>query len=220
MTNGTAFTLSLAAVLVLSPSLARTQNTASRQSPQTNATMPRGEHEALRMVSARTALHEDIDADKAQPGTPIRAVLRKSVQLTNGPELPAGTVIEGMVGKDDMNLDGRTKLALCFTKAELKSGQIIPIKATIMGIYGPESIDDQGNPVAAGGQEHNVWNDKSVGVDEIGALDGVDLHSRISSKDSGVLVAKKKGDVKLKRGSEIAMAIAPQPQQAAGSGAY
>lgn len=45
-------------------------------------------------------------------------------------------------------------------------------------------------------------------IDEIGALSGVDLHSRIASKNSGVFVSTKKDDMKLSAGSEFALAIA------------
>ena len=40
-------------------------------------------------------------------------------------------------------------------------------------------------------------------------VSGVDLHSKISSQNSGVFVSMKKNDVKLKAGSEIQFAIAP-----------
>jgi hypothetical protein len=107
-------------------------------------------------------------------------------------------------------MSGDTKLALRFTKAVLKDGTAVPIKAIIVGVFEPESEDAQGNPVAPGDQARHLWNEQSPGVDEIGALEGGDLHSRISSSNSGVLVSTTKHDVKLKWGSEIAMGIAPQ----------
>ena len=44
-------------------------------------------------------------------------------------------------------------------------------------------------------------------------MSGVDLHSKIASMNSGVLVSTKKDDVKLKEGTEFGLAIA-----AAGNG--
>jgi hypothetical protein len=152
----------------------------------------------------------DLDAKKTKPGDEFRATLRATVQLKDGPELPAGTVLIGVVATDDTQMSGDTKLALRFTKAVLKDGTAVPIKAIIVGVFEPESEDAQGNPVAPGDQARHLWNEQSPGVDEIGALEGGDLHSRISSSNSGVLVSTTKHDVKLKWGSEIAMGIAPQ----------
>jgi hypothetical protein len=207
--------LSLAALLLALPfpSLiqAHGQDTASLQPVPIAASPTAGNDEAMWMVSARASLAgKDLDAKKAKPGDEFRATLRSAVQLKNGPELPAGTALVGVVATDDMQVSGDTKLALRFTKAELKDGKAIPIKATIVGVFAPESENAQGNPVAPGDQARHLWNDQSPGVDEVGALDGVDLHSKISSSNSGVLVSTSGHDVKLKWGSEIAMGIAVQ----------
>jgi hypothetical protein len=207
MRVNTALVLSVATTLAFSANVIAAQSMANQQTSQPDAAAI---HEASEMVSARTALKENIDADSSQPGAPVRVVLRKSVRLTNGIELPAGTAIVGEVTTDDMNLSGTAKLALRFTEAELKNGTVVPIKATIMGVYPPESSDNDGNPVAPGDQELHVWNHKSVGVEEVNAIDGVNLESQVASGDSGVLVAAKKHDVKLKWDSEIALAIAPR----------
>jgi hypothetical protein len=61
----------------------------------------------------------------------------------------------------------------------------------------------------------NSWNDGTLQVDQIGAVKDIDLHSRISSHNSGVFVSTKKHDVKIPAGSEIALAIAARPNAAA-----
>jgi len=162
------------------------------------------------MVSARVAMKETIDASKAKPGDPIKTALAKKVVLKNGSELPAGTIILGVVGTDDMQMEGTSKLVLNFNKAELKNGTVIPIKATIVGIYPPESQDISGRPIAPGDQVTQAWSGHPDEVEEIGALPGVDLHSKVTSNNSGVLVSKSKHDMKLKYGSEIALAVAPE----------
>jgi hypothetical protein len=215
MKRETVIRMSLAAVLLALPypNLAQTTagETASLQPSSGAATSPAVDDEASRMVSARASLvGKDLDAKKVKAGDEFRATLRAAVQLKGGPELPVGTSLVGVVAPDDMQVNGDTKLVLRFTKAELKDGTAIPIKATIVGIFAPESENAQGNPVAPGDQARHLWHEQSPGVDEVGALDGVDLHSRISSNNSGVLVSTKKHDVKLKWGSEIAMGIAPQ----------
>ena len=66
--------------------------------------------------------------------------------------------------------------------------------------------------MGAGDQEPNSWNRQFTQVDQIGALSGVDLHSKISSQNSGVLVSTKKDDIKIKDGTELALAIAGESQ--------
>jgi len=168
-----------------------------------------GENEAAQMVSARVALKQNVDANKVKQGDQVRTTLAKKVRLTNGTELPAGTAILGVVSADDMQLNGTSKLALNFNKAELKNGTVVAIKATILGVFPPESVDANGNPVTPGDQETGNWNGHPDSVDQIDALPGVDLHSKTASTNSGVLVSTTKHNMKLKWGSEIALAVAP-----------
>jgi hypothetical protein len=166
--------------------------------------------EAMRMVPARAALDRNLDANKVKSGDEFRAELVKKVQLDNGPLLPEGTVLVGRISTDDMNVGGTSKLALRFTHANLKDGQVVPIKATIVGIYGPETMSSEDYPVARGDEVPNTWNDGTLAVDQIDALSGVDLHSKIASRNSGVFVSTKKDNFKLTAGSEFALAIAEQ----------
>jgi hypothetical protein len=168
-----------------------------------------GASEAKKMVPALAALSGVVDAKTAGPGQPIQAVLHGKVKLKDGTQLPSGTVLTGAVAKDDMQLEGPSKLALLFTSAKLKNGNIVPIKATIMGVYPPdndvyEPWEDTGTPAL------QLWNSTVLQMDQIDALKGVDLRSDIASADSGVLVSHKKNDVKLVRGSELVLVIAPQ----------
>ncbi len=82
------------------------------------------------------------------------------------------------------------------------------IKATIISANAPQSTDSQGNSQWAGDDTTGAnWNNKAVNVNQIGAFDDVDLHSTITSKNSGVFVSGK-DDIKLKPGSEMELAIA------------
>ena len=102
-----------------------------------------------------------------------------------------------------------SRLALRFSKAELKDGKLIPIKATIVGLFPPQAENGEGYNIAAGDQQPNGWNASTLQVDQIGVVSGVDLHSRIAARNSGVFVTTKKDDVKLSSGSELLLAIAP-----------
>ena len=210
------------ALALMLPASAQTESSmgdqnGTLQNSQNMNTPPHGQREAMRMVPAQAAIDRTLDSDKTKPGDPFRAKLVQKVQLDNGPELPAGTMLIGTVATDDMNEGGTSKLALRFTQADLKDGQIVPIKATIVGIYGPDNTDSNGYFTEAGEQMPNSWNDGTLQVDQMGIMSGVDLHSRISSKNSGVLVSKKKDDLKVSSDSEFALAIAQQSHPMNGS---
>jgi hypothetical protein len=198
----TTLSLATASLALLLPAIGQAQS---------NSTAPDAQQEAMQMVSARVALKQNIDADKVKPGDQIRTTLSDKVHLKNGTELPAGTVILGVVATDDMQRTGTSKLALNFNQAELKNGTMIPIKATIVGVFPPEGEDAEGSPVMPGDQVMENWSPHQTAVDEIDALPGVDLHSTVVSSNSGVLVSTSKHDMKLRWGSEIALGVAPQP---------
>lgn len=189
-------------------------NPATNENSTQSAAMNSGKSEAQDMVPAQAALDRTLDAKDARSGQPFQAKLANKVQLKDGQELPRGTMLLGKVGHDDMEATGKSKLVLRIDQAKLKDGKAIPLKATIVGIYGPNSgdADTAGYTVNPGEQEANVWNRNITQVDEIGALSGVDLHSKISSQNSGVLVSTKKDDIKLQRGTELALAIGSENQ--------
>ncbi len=201
--------LSLAVLLPASTLPAFAQSGAASPA-QSSATAQRGMREAMRMVRARATLDRNLDSTKVKPGDEFRARLAKKVQLNNGPLLPEGTVLVGKVAADDMNVGGTSKFALRFTHANLKDGQVVPIKATIVGIYAPETVTSEDYPIPAGDEVPNTWNDGTLAVDQIDALPGVNLHSKIASKNSGVFVSTKKDNFKLEAESEFALAIAAQ----------
>jgi len=164
-----------------------------------------GQHEADRMVPARASLTHALDSKDVKSGYQFRATLNDNVHLNDGVELHHGDVLLGRVTADDMNVPGKAHLAVRFNQAVLKDGQTIPIKATIVSVYSPGEL-----PYSYGSPEQipNSWNDGTLRVDQLGVVKDVDLHSRISSHNSGVFVSTKKDDVKLPAGSEIALAIA------------
>jgi hypothetical protein len=184
----------------------------SNGSAQNSGSMsqPRGHREAMRMVPARAILDRSLDADKVKDGYEFNAKLAKKVQLDNGPELPEGTVLVGKVVKDDMNETGAAKLALRFSEARLKDGQVVPIKATIVGVFKDNGTDPNGFPVTPGDEVPNSWNDGTLQVDQISVMSGVDLHSKIASKNSGVFVSPTKHNMTIPADSELALAIAAQ----------
>lgn len=185
--------------------LSQTSQTAQTNSPSSGAKAEAGD-----MVRAQAALDRTIDAKQVKAGDQFTAKLANKVRLKNGTELPAGTELIGKIGTDDMQQTGMSKMALCLDQARLKDGKTLPVKATIVGLYGPGAGSSQTYPVAPGDQVKNDWKRSETGIDELGALSGIDLHSKLASRNSGVLVSTKKDDFKLKRGTEFALALAPQ----------
>lgn len=173
---------------------------------------------AMHMVPAQGALVTDIDAKKDSPGKEFQVRLVKTIKLENGTELRSGTMLIGQVAQDDMQVAGNSKLALRITEARLKSGDVVPIKAMIVGVAGPDTVDASGHAVMPGEQDNNTWTNKTLKVDQIDAISGADLHSNVTSMNSGILVSSK-DDVKLKKDTEIELAIASAPKNDQSSGA-
>lgn len=215
MNNRLNFSLAIAASVLLGlPGVAYCQSTSSMESQNSDpsssasaASIQSGKTEAAEMVPARAYLVRKLDAKDDKPGSQFIARLADTVHLKNGTELPRDTELLGTVATDEMQAKGNSKLALRITEARLKDGKTIPVKATIVGIYGPESQAMNGYYLAPGQEAPNNWTSKMLSVDQVNAMPGVELHSRISGNNSGVFVTSKKDDVKLAGGSELALAI-------------
>jgi hypothetical protein len=208
MKSRVAFAVSVAfATCVLfcpKPSLARTAS----KTPEFNSNVSAAvaQREAAKMVPAQAILSQEIDAKKIKAGQQFQAKLSDAVHLKNGVELPKGTMLVGSISTDKMQADGRSRLSLRFTKADLKNGKVIPIEAAIMGIAPPEygyawdGSDSQATP--------GTWNGKTLQFDEIGAVSGFDLHSSIAARNSGVFVSSKKDNMRLSKQTQLSLAIA------------
>jgi len=195
-------TLAMAAIIsVFAPGVYAQDSASANES--------KGAREATQMVRARAELLRPVDAKKDQAGAPVEAKLTKRVKLTDGTELPSGTVLRGQVAADDMQAEGTSKLALRFDEARLKNGVSVKVKATIVGFNSP-ARDSYENAVA---EEElpipNTWNDGTLELNQKNVSGGVDLHSRIASHNSGVFVSTGKDDIVLHKGSEIQFAIGP-----------
>jgi hypothetical protein len=160
--------------------------------------------EATLMKPASARLVGDVDSVKNQPGYTVSAKLQGKVTLSDGTELPGGTILLGKITTDDTQQQGAKKLALRFDQARLKDGTTRPIRAMIVGFYGTNTGDlENGTPLT------NGWTASELQLDQENVARGVDLHSDIGSQNSGVFVATKRDDVKLRQGSQIQFAIAP-----------
>lgn len=146
------------------------------------------------------AFTHGLDAHKLVAGAIVRVQLTNTVRFADGTKLPDGTWLSATVVQDSLQR-GNVRLALRFTKAQLKSGKTIPIKAMILGVSSNDSASsDLVMPIPHSSKD---------AVDIEGVTSGVDLHSKVSSPDSGVFVSKTKDDVKLNTETEMELAITP-----------
>jgi hypothetical protein len=198
--KGHRYALAFATAVLALPFFTYAQNATTQDSTQAH-------HEATLMRPASAVLENSLDAVKDQSGYTVSAKLQGKVNLSDGTELPRGTVLLGKVTTDDMQQQGTKKLALRFDQARLKNGTTVPIRATIVGFYAAAAgeIDATDN----GALNPNVWTTNTLQLDQLDVAPGVDLHSNIASQNSGVFVSTRKDDVKLKQGSQIQFAIGP-----------
>lgn len=173
-----------------------------------NANMPQATSEAQQMVPAQAQLAQNIETKNLQAGEKFKAVLLGKVQLKNGVELPRGTALIGTVSSEPAPQGDKSELALRFTQADLKNGQMIPIQATIVGATPPATQDISPESVEYNSPPDS-WDGTTVAFDVNNALGNIDLRSQIAGQNSGVF-SSKKSDLKLGARTQLALAIGPQ----------
>jgi hypothetical protein len=197
-----ALSFALTAPLFAQDTSSQTSQPVPLQAPPSTKVAPHAAEQAQRMVTARAMLEKTLDAGKDKSGDTFETKLGDTVHLDNGVELPKGSMLMGKVVDDDMNVGAASKLALRFTAVRLKDGTIVPVKATIVGMY-PPTLDTEQVPDAI----RSNWTPQFLVMDQVGVLKGVDLHSRIGGTNSGTLVSSTKSEMKLSAGSQFALAI-------------
>lgn len=168
----------------------------------------------LQMVMARAELKDGINAKKAKPGEAIRARLMDKVKLSDGNDIPKDTILEGHV--DEVQASEHksdSKVVVTFDKAQLKGGEELPIKATLLKIWEPQQGVSGGMSPAAsmpGGSGGQMAGGMSVSGTAEGHLPmsmdvpqagmqpgaqgvhGVTLHSDIHEKSSATFTSEKR----------------------------
>jgi hypothetical protein len=151
-----------------------------------------------------------LDSRKLSVGTIIQTRLIDTIHLANGVRLPSGTLINAAVVQDDMQIEGKVKLALRFTEARMKNGKTIPITATILDLATrPEAVENDSDIAEPTLDIPDNLNNRPDRVDVINVISGVDLHGRANSQNSGVFVTTTKNDIKLPNNTQIELALAP-----------
>ena len=94
----------------------------------------------IQLVSVHAELGKSIDAKKAKPGDAITAKIQDDVKIPGSVDLPRNTVLLGHIDQVQPSENkGDSSVQVTFDKAQLKNGQQLAIKATIMQISAPVS---------------------------------------------------------------------------------
>jgi hypothetical protein len=127
-----AWILTAALALTVCPAAGYAQEASSTAAADTAPT------KNIQLVGARASLSKGLDAKKAKQGDPVTAKLQDDVKIPDSVELPKNTVLVGHVDQvqPSQNKSDST-VQVTFDKAQLKDGQQLPIKATIMQIAPP-----------------------------------------------------------------------------------
>lgn len=165
--------------------------------------------EAQQMVPVEATLIKRIDARDMHPGWIFTAKVNKDVTLSNGIRLDHSAKLVGKIVKDNMNSQNGSRLALRIMRIDMPDGKVVPVKATIVGVI----TNNYASTAYPNTEVPNTWNDHTLQVDQENVLHGVDLHSRIGSRNSGVFVSRKDKNVTLNAGTELQLAVAPRSVQ-------
>lgn len=134
----------IALALLLSGTAAYSQDAAPAP---TNDSAPQ---KAIQLVGARASLSKTLDAKKAKQGDPVTAKLQDTVKIPDATDLPKNTLLVGHVDQVQASENkSDSSIQVTFDKAQLKGGQEIPVKATIMKIAPPMNAMNSDPGVAA-----------------------------------------------------------------------
>jgi hypothetical protein len=143
--NG-AWILSAAMALTVFPPMGQAQQASA---PAAADSAPQ---KTIQLVGARATLSKGLDAKKLKQGDAVTAKLQDDVKIPDTTELPKNTVLLGHVDQVQASeKKGDSSVQLTFDKAQLKDGQQVPIKATIMQIAPPPNALAMSEAAAGGG---------------------------------------------------------------------
>lgn len=202
-----------------------TPGTAAQQAATTANGVPK-----LTMVMAQAELKDSINAKRAKLGQLIRARLMEPVKLNNGDELPKNTILEGhvvQVQRSEHRSD--SKVVVTFDKAQLKGGEQLTVKATLLTMWEPNQGVSSGsspNSAFSRGQMTGVSISGTPGTANIPpsmdvpqpnmkhgrqAVPGVTLHSNIHEKTSATFTEKRR-NVDVPGGTRMQFALVVIPK--------
>ncbi|HEY4047138.1 MAG TPA: hypothetical protein VGM27_09770 [Acidobacteriaceae bacterium] len=159
------------------------------------------------LVAANAELQTSIDAKTAKVGDLVTAKLTAPVRIPGVGELHRNTALVGHIDRvQPAENNGTSTVVLTFDKAQPKRGQLMAIKATIVGVYpnGTEVLPPALDP------QYKVEQEPAT-------KHGYSLTSDVMDSNSGVLRAKGK-NVRVKHGTELELAMTLTPENSTANG--
>lgn len=229
--------LSAALAVVACPASVYAQDAASSASASADNTQTRN----IQMVGARASLNKGLDAKKIKQGDPVTAKLQDDVKSSDAAVLPKNTILLGHVDQVQPSENkSDSSIQVTFDKAQLKNGQQLPIKATIVQIApppnamamnsssggaspamasGPTPSSGGGNSPSGGGMQSAQPSPApsmasnmpdSSQPSQQSGVSDVTLQSDIHQQNSGTFTSKGK-NVRLADGTQMQVAVAVIP---------
>jgi hypothetical protein len=165
--------------------------------------------QSFQLVGVNARLIHALDSQSAKAGEAVIARLDAGVKTDSGVKLDKGTLLQGTVtGVQSAEKGGDSSLAITFTSAQLKGGEQIPVKVTLIGAYPSSSGEDENYALDDIPPAPRHISSQEKIDQEAGLLNNVALHSNAQSQDSGTFT-KKHGDLKINAGTFFQVGIAP-----------
>ncbi|MHB1795714.1 MAG: hypothetical protein ACYCPO_12175 [Acidobacteriaceae bacterium] len=173
----------------------------------------------LKLVSANAELTQGLNTKSSRQGQTVTAKLTANVTTAGSAgsmELPKGTMLMGTVEQVQPGNGNKSEISIVFNEARLKDGREIPIKATLLGAYPSAGVYTSGGGVGSylPIQPRLIPSDEKV-LQDPGALGNVTMKSAVQSDVSGTFLSKK-NSIKLSRGTQLQLAIAPEGSSSSG----
>lgn len=188
------------------------------QDPSNSAETAQVRH--IQMVATHASLNKGLDAKKARQGDPVTATLLEDVKIPDAANLPKNTVLLGHIDLVQPSANkGDSTIQVTFDKAQLKNGQQLSIKATIMQISPPADSFAGG---IAPGQPTPMSTERTSGPPTSRpqaapgpgtpgqGVNGVELKSDVHDSTSGTF-SSKGTNVHLPSGTDMQIAVTMVP---------
>jgi hypothetical protein len=163
-----------------------------------------GQPQTTQLVEGNAQLDSRLDTKAATQGEAVTAKLTDSITTSQGLKLPRNTRLLGHVDEVKASENGSpSTLVITFDKAQLKDGNEIAIKATIV------AVSRQGAPQEV---PMNIASDGRF-LQEPDTIAGVSLHSAVQDSSSGTLTGDHR-NIKLASRTQLLVAIGTPPATA------
>lgn len=164
-----------------------------------------------------TVLEGKVTADHVASDSARMAICFDTAKLNDGQTVPIKATVVGVArpqtdfSNSNAQMNGNNSAVGSNAAGQMNGSSTSSgtSQNSITGQMNQSNSTDQSN-LPASTAYAATWTPNTLQVDQLNVVSGVDLHSRIHSKNSAVFVSQSKDDVKLDRGSQLTLAIGKQ----------